>query len=500
MANSFSVSELDLKKFAVYFIGAWLAIWIAFTVRTWYQFKQIPGPFMTGFSKLWLFRAHASGRMHEIFYETVEKHDGFARIAPNILLSNDPDLFRKAHAARSPYTRSIWYRAFRFDPRRENLVSQIDDKIHNALRARMTPGYSGRETEGLEEKIDNNVHAFLNLIRDKYVSDESKYQPMDFAEKISFFTLDIISGLKPPESPTDTDRFNYIKTIHEQAVPMQAIATFPSLVKVLQSPIFRSLMPSAKDTLGLGKLIGIAETVVGERFGENKKVGKDMLGSFIAHGLTREEAESEVLLQVLAGSDTSATTMRMTTLNILSNPRILNRLREEIAAALLPKDSIISDSEARKLPYLQAVIKEGIRYWPPVAGLLLKTVPAQGDVINGMSIPGGTDIGFSSIGVQRNKGFWGSDADVFRPERWLEVSPERLQAMTGTMGLVFAYGKWQCLGEPVAKMELNKIFVELFRAFDFSLVDAMNPVKSACGGIFVQTDMWLRVEERSTKL
>lgn len=155
---------------------------------------------MTGVSKLWLLRAHASGRMHEVFYETSEKYNGFARIAPKILLSNDPDLFRRAHAARSPYTRSVWYKAFRFDPRRENLVSLIDDKTHNALRARMAPGYSGKETEGLENKIDNNVVAFLDLIREKYLSDESNYRPMDFAEKISFFTLDIISGSYDPGS------------------------------------------------------------------------------------------------------------------------------------------------------------------------------------------------------------------------------------------------------------------------------------------------------------
>jgi hypothetical protein len=43
----------------------------------------------------------------------------------------------------------------------------------------------------------------------------------------------------------------------------------------------------------------VAKEVVAERFGPNKKVQKDMLGSFIAHGLTQEEAGSESLLQML---------------------------------------------------------------------------------------------------------------------------------------------------------------------------------------------------------
>jgi len=45
-------------------------------------------------------------------------------------------------------------------------------------------------------------------------------------------------------------------------------------------------------------LLSITKKVVGERFGENKKVQRDMLGSFIAHGLNQEDAESETLLQM----------------------------------------------------------------------------------------------------------------------------------------------------------------------------------------------------------
>jgi hypothetical protein len=42
----------------------------------------------------------------------------------------------------------------------------------------------------------------------------------------------------------------------------------------------------------------IAKELAGERFGPNKKIKRDMLGSFVAHGLTQEEAESEILVQL----------------------------------------------------------------------------------------------------------------------------------------------------------------------------------------------------------
>ena len=99
--------------------------------------------------------------------------------------------------------------------------------------------------------------------------------------------------------------------------------------------------------------------------------------------------------------------------------------------------------------------------FPPVAGLMSKEVPPSGDVINNKFVPGGTKIGFGAYGIFRDKEAWGQDAETFRPERWLEVSPEKLKEMDATLELVFGYGRYQCLGKTLAIMELNKIFVEV---------------------------------------
>jgi cytochrome P450 len=160
----------------------------------------------------------------------------------------------------------------------------------------------------------------------------------------------------------------------------------------------------------------------------------------------------------IAGSDTTATAIRSTFLYIITNPRVLSRLRAETSSALL--SSPITDAEARKLPYLQAIIKEGLRIWPPIAALLSKEVPAGGDVLNGIFVPAGTRIGWCAWGLFRNKKIFGEDADTFRPERWLEGSADEIKEMEDTLGLVFSYGKHACLGKNVALMELNKVFVE----------------------------------------
>jgi cytochrome P450 len=188
-----------------------------------------------------------------------------------------------------------------------------------------------------------------------------------------------------------------------------------------------------------------------------------MLGSFIRHGLTEEEASGEALLQVVAGSDTSASTIRIVMLNLLCNPTAYKKLQAEIdnGIAALKISSPIKDAEAREMPYLQAVIKEALRIMPPAAGAFFKTVPPGGDVIDGKFIPAGTQIGSSPFGIHYSKKVFGEDAEHFVPERWLDVDEAHRAHMASIVDLVFHSGKWQCLGKTVALMEFNKIFVEV---------------------------------------
>jgi cytochrome P450 len=123
--------------------------------------------------------------------------------------------------------------------------------------------------------------------------------------------------------------------------------------------------------------------------------------------------------------------------------------------------SPIQDAEARKMPYLQAVIKEGLRIFPPVTGLSSKLVPPGGDTFEGYFIPEGTKIGYCAWGVFRDKTIWGEDSHIFRPERWLNIPAEKFREMDLTLELIFGYGRWQCLGKNIAFIELNKIFVEV---------------------------------------
>jgi len=97
----------------------------------------------------------------------------------------------------------------------------------------------------------------------------------------------------------------------------------------------------------------------------------------------------------------------------------------------------------------------------PFSGLIMKETPPEGDTYNGIFIPGGTRIAQNTLAIQRSTEIFGADAEMFRPERWLNIEPESHALMTGTVELVFGYGRWGCAGKPVAFIELNKVYVEV---------------------------------------
>lgn len=194
---------------------------------------------------------------------------------------------------------------------------------------------------------------------------------------------------------------------------------------------------------------------------------------------------------------------------LLKNKAALQRLVAEIDDAVqtgnVPggMDEVVTDAQGKQLSYLQAVIKEGLRWLPPTGGLLAKQVPAEGDTIEGYFVPGGTILGFSQFAVHHSPTLFGPDPLAFRPERWLhtsrggdEPSWDKIKEMEKNNELVFGYGKYSCLGKPIAFLELNKIFVELLRRFEFELINPEEPWKTACYGIHLQRGLWVNVRMR----
>lgn len=120
----------------------------------------VPGPWWAAYTRLWLVKTLASGVSSSRFVEVNSTYGQYsavegcfefiltfftgplARIGPNHLLTDDPDVTRRILSARSPYLRAPWFDSIRIDPHIPNIVSERDPEKHNRLRARLAAGVS----------------------------------------------------------------------------------------------------------------------------------------------------------------------------------------------------------------------------------------------------------------------------------------------------------------------------------------------------------------------
>lgn len=135
---------------------------------------------------------------------------------------------------------------------------------------------------------------------------------------------------------------------------------------------------------------------------------------------------------VIAGSDSVGSLMRTTVFNLLSHPRTLDKLYNELLTAGVSRP-YPRYSELRNLPYLDACVQEGIRMHPPFALPFERIVPKGGVTVLGHFLPEGTAVGGSPYVVNRHKGTFGDDAEFWRPERWLEKDDAHKKKLESSM-------------------------------------------------------------------
>ncbi|KAH8167060.1 hypothetical protein CIB48_g1177 [Xylaria polymorpha] len=495
------LSSVDFFLLALSGFSLWYLISSAVT---WYRLRHIPGPFLAKFSYLWLAQTAQGARQYYIYRDLCKKYGPLVRIGPNELTTDDPEILRRAGAVRGSYGKDQWYAGSRLNPYHDIMFSTLDIPAHDRMKSQIGATFGGREVPLLEPGVDEQVKSLINNIRQNLVNDtrNDSSSLLDLAPLISYFTMDVITkvafGQECGYLKANDDLHSFLREVRDNWPKIEMTVNIPLIRNIMLSPLFLKLFgPSVTDTKGMGKLMGVAREYVGKRYLPDAKPQRDLLGSWIRNGVTQDQAELEGLFLIIAGSDTTASTLRITLLHIMTCPRVYNKLKQEIRDAVIDGKvaSPIQFEESKRLPYLQAVIYEGLRMRPPGLGLYAKSVPPEGDMIHGKFIPGGTAIGVNTASLFSSTANFGDDAALFRPERFTEADEQKRTEMERLVELGFGYGRFKCSGKPVAFMELNKVYFELLRSFDFQVASPTNPWKSKSYSTFIEEDMWVKVSE-----
>ena len=155
---------------------------------------------------------------------------------------------------------------------------------------------------------------------------------------------------------------------------------------------------------------------------------------------------SEMRQLIGAGVETVAWTLTTTMFHLLDKPDIMQRLRSELENAMPNPTSAIEIPKLEQLPYLSAVVREGLRLSTGVSVRLPRVSPMKRMSYKKWQIPAGTAVSMTTLDALRDPQIY-QDPDSFNPERWLGDPMLKDNASNPNRGFVpFGKGPRMCLG------------------------------------------------------
>ncbi|KAI9680707.1 MAG: hypothetical protein M1817_004147 [Caeruleum heppii] len=186
-----------------------------------------------------------------------------------------------------------------------------------------------------------------------------------------------------------------------------------------------------------------------------------------------------------AGRDTLAQALTWTLHLLMEHPSVAERVMQEMNASGLENEESQLDFglvQPHSMPYTLAVFSESLRLYPPVP-VEIKQCISSTILPDGTVLPTGAVVVWCPWSFGRSWRIWGDDADVFRPERWLDKIPAsapggadrtgivtgwRVKTKTAYEFPVFNGGARTCLGRKMAEFEAVYIIASLLRTFEMT--------------------------------
>ncbi|KAF8045698.1 hypothetical protein N665_4535s0003 [Sinapis alba] len=191
-----------------------------------------------------------------------------------------------------------------------------------------------------------------------------------------------------------------------------------------------------------------------EKHGEGKDLMDVLLAAYgdqnAAYKITRNHIKSFCVDLLFAGTTTPALPVQWILAEIIKSPKTLERLRGELDS-VVGTTRLIQETDIPNLPYLQAVVKEGIRLHPPEP--IFERFSQEGCKVGGFYVPEKTSLLVNAYAVMRDPNYW-EDPDEFKPERFLDTWQEEERKEQALKYIPFGSGRRGCPGE-----NLSHIFV-----------------------------------------
>ncbi|KAI8951099.1 cytochrome P450 [Xylaria longipes] len=451
----------------------------AWNLSSAHPLSSIPGPRLAAASYLpeFYYDVVKFGKYTRKIQELHETYGPIVRISPN-----------EVHCSDTAFSDEIYALSGR---KRDKPVHQIrgggaipgaifstaGHELHRMRRTAMAKFFSRAQVLKLEPKI----RRLSDRLCEKILT-EGKH-PFDVTTAYSCFSSDVVSDYAFGSSfnflNQESWQPNFRGPLYSIIRPVFMFRFFP-LSRYLSFIVFGSqrasrLLPLEMQLLVKTMMFDIPNQVANIKADIDSGVREKndtVFGSLLESELPEKEKSiarltDEAAALLTAGSETVSWTLTVITYHLLDKPQLLERLKSEISEAIDSSGQLPSWSFLEKLPYLSAVIMEGLRLSYGLSGRSAR-VPVEEDLMyRGIwrgepvqyVIPKGFAIGMSPALLHHDESLF-PNSHTFDPERWLHSDMRRNKEPERHL-LTFSKGSRACLGINLAYCELHLVLATL---------------------------------------
>ncbi|MFJ5921598.1 cytochrome P450 [Kitasatospora sp. NPDC092948] len=295
---------------------------------------------------------------------------------------------------------------------------------------------------------------------------------VDAAEEMSRFALRTVARILFGQ-----DVEQAVETVHH-AFPVLAAFVRDRGVSPFRLPRTWPLPGHRKALEAERTLYAVCDGIIAGRATEGtteERDGEDLLGLLArardedGNQLDATELREQVLVFLLAGHETTATSLTFALHLLGKHPEQQRRAHQEVAE-LLGDGRRPTAADYPRLPYLTQVLKETMRLFPAAPSIGRRAVKSV--MVGGVEIPAGADLLVSPYVTHRHPDHW-EDPERFDPDRF---TPEREAARHRYAWFPFGGGPRACIGQHFSMLESVLALAVLLREFEIDAVDTDVPL------------------------
>lgn len=188
-------------------------------------------------------------------------------------------------------------------------------------------------------------------------------------------------------------------------------------------------------------------------------------------GITMPEIYANAFSITIAGFEGTATALTGATFFLLRHPHQYQRAVDEVREAFHTEAEMTSSAILARVPFIDSVLQETMRLYPPVSITMPRKVPEGGEIIDGRFVAAAMTVGVNHLSCYRSSRNFEGAMD-FRPERWLRSSGTDTSAVDNFEAFrPFSFGPRSCLGRNLARAQISLLLARILWRFDLQLVE-----------------------------